>query len=206
MNLKTDISKGMIGNTADGDGWQSTIDATAGGAFNPDPTSYTYAKFGAQGLEKVMLSDQDSLDSVDWDIAFRRYVVRINSGYSGPSCVRGARLPGPPKYQDVTAVPANPPYKVDDYFTPPTDCTLIADGTGLPNSPATALSAYWTYPGCVAMTHNVFVVELASGKHVKLIVDDYYLPKIQDQCDTTGMVPMANTGSASFVIRWAFLP
>ncbi len=51
----------------------------------------------------------------------------------------------------------------------------------------------------------VFVVALASGKHVKLVIDDYYKPDVQEQCNTTGSVPMSGSGSANFVMRWAFL-
>src|SRR5262245_16087908 len=83
-NLQKDITKGLITDMADGTGWISAVDATAGGAFAPTPESYTYAKFTDQGLTKVMISDEMALDSVDWDIAFRRYVIRINSGNSGP--------------------------------------------------------------------------------------------------------------------------
>ena len=94
MNLQADPAPGLIANVADGEGWYSLVDATAGGAFNPNPHSFVYGKFTDTGLVKVDISDEASLDSMDWDIAFRRYVVRINSGNSGPSCVTAARLPG----------------------------------------------------------------------------------------------------------------
>jgi hypothetical protein len=204
MNLKKDVTPGKVGNMADGSGWISTVDATAGGAFASDPTSYTYAKFGADGLTKVALGDEAALDSMDWDIAFRRYVVRINSGNSGPSCVQAAHLPGKPKFEDVTTVDAGALFRSDEYFTQ--SCDLIPDGSGLMGSPATALSSYWTYPGCVQMTDNVFIVALADGQNLKLQVSDYYTPAVQDQCDTKGSVPMSNTGSANFIVRWAFLP
>jgi hypothetical protein len=202
MNLQKPPAAGAITSTADGAGWTSTIDATAGGAFASVPDSYTYGKFAANGLTKVAIGDEDALTSMDWDIAFRRYVVRINSGDSGPSCVQAAPVPGK-KYEEVTAVPDQPSYHPDDYFTD--SCDFIPDGSGLMNSPATALSGYWSYPGCVKMTDHVFVVELASGKHVKLIVDDYYTPAVQDQCNTQGSVPMSNSGSANFIVRWSFL-
>lgn len=204
MNLQPTPTKAKITSAADGAGWTSNIDATAGGAFTSTPDSYTYGKFTDTGLVKVDISDEDSLTSMKWDIAFRRYVVRINSGDSGPSCVQAARIPGMSKYEDVAAVPDNLAFRTDDYFTE--SCEIIPDGSGLPNSPATALSAYWTYPGCVKMSGFVFVVELADGRHVKLIVDDYYLPAVQQECDTTDMIPMSNTGSASFIVRWAYLP
>ncbi|APR78444.1 Hypothetical protein A7982_03791 [Minicystis rosea] len=204
MNFQSEPAPGLITNTADGAGFISNVDATAGGAFVSKPDSYTYGKFTAQGLEKVSISDEASLDSMDWDIAFRRYIVRVNSADSGPSCVQAGRMPGTPKYEEVTSVPEGHSYHPDDTFTD--SCELIPDGSGLDDSPATALSGYWTYPGCVQMTHRVFIIALADGRHVKFTVDDYYSPAVQQQCDETGAIPMSNTGSANFVVRWAFLP
>lgn len=203
MNLQPDPTPGLITNEPNAaGGWISHIDATAGGAFASTPDSYTYGKFTADGLVKVEISDEASLTSMDWDIGFRRYVARINSGDSGPSCVEAARVPNA-TYEDVTAVPDSVTYHADDYFTD--TCDFIPDGSGLENSPATALSAYWTYPGCVKMSDYVFVLLLADGHHVKLVVDSYYDPAVQDQCDTMGSVPMGDTGSANFIVRWAFL-
>ncbi|MDI1483324.1 HmuY family protein [Polyangium sp. y55x31] len=205
MNLQNDIAPGLITNEPDGEGFRSGIDATAGGAFVSDPDSYVYGKFTETGLQKVEISDEDSVTSMDWDIAFRRYVVRINSGNSGPSCVAATRVPGADvKYEDVMAAPENVPFRKDEYFSEA--CELIPDGSGLPGSPATALSGFWTYTSCVKMTGNVFAVRLADGRTVKLIVDTWYEPSVQEQCNTTDSIPMMNTGSANFRIRWAFLP
>ena len=203
MNLKVDPAPGVIDNQADGDGWLTQVDGTAGGAFNPDPDSYVYGRFAEGGLEKVEIGDEDSLDSMDWDIAFRRYVVRINSGNSGPSCVAAARTPNGTAFEDVSAIPEGLTYHTDDYFT--ASCELIPDGTGLESSPATALSSFWTYPGCVSMTGNVFLVALADGRQVKLQVTHYYEPTAQDACDTSGSVPEPS-GSANYRVRWAFMP
>lgn len=203
MNLQPDAAPGLISSMSGDTGWVTTIDATAGGAFASPPDSYVYAKFSQGGLVKVDISDEASLESMDWDIAFRRYIVRINSGDSGPSCVEAARVPGAVKFEDVTSVPDTLTYHPDDYFTD--SCDFIPDGSGLESSPATALSAYWTYPGCVKMTDYVFVIALADGHHVKLSIDSYYEPTVQEQCDTTDTIPMSNTGAANFVVRWAFL-
>jgi hypothetical protein len=203
MNLQPVPAPGLIDSQSVEGGWESHVDATAGGAFASTPDSYVYAKFGSGGLTKVDISDEASLESMDWDIAFRRYIVRINSGDSGPSCVEAARIPGDVKFEDVTAVPDTVTYHPDDYFTE--SCAFIPDGSGLENSPATALSAYWTYPGCVQMNDYLFVIALADGHHVKFIVDSYYEPTAQEQCDTTGAVPMGDTGSANFIVRWAYL-
>lgn len=201
MNLQTDIAPGKIDNTADGSGFITSIDARAGGFGAADPDSYVHARFTDAGLEKLDISDQDSLDSMDWDVAFRRFVIRVNSGDSGPSCVSVARVPGVVLFDDLTTAPGTLSFKADDYFTD--SCELIPDGSGL-GSPATALSSYWAYPGCVQMTNHLYVIELRDGRRVKLTVLSYYSEAAQAECDMTGSTSAA--GAAIFRVRWAFLP
>ncbi len=204
MDLKDTPAPGAITNEQDGAGWISHIDATAGGFGSSDPHSFVYGKFADNGLEKVVIGDEDSLDSMDWDVGFRRYVARLNSGNSGPSCVQGAVVPNAPAYDELTVVPAGLSFSTDTYFDQ--SCTLIDDGTGL-GSPNTVLSQYWTYSGCVAMTDNIFIVTLADGRMVKLLVTNYYdheLPS-QEQCDTNGAVTQQPSGSAVLRVRWAFV-
>ncbi|MBW2524190.1 MAG: hypothetical protein JRI23_08440 [Deltaproteobacteria bacterium] len=204
LNLQGESAPGLIANEADGSGWISAIDATAGGFGAPDPHSYVYGRFTDEGLEKVLISDTQSLTSMDWDIGFQRFIIRINSGNSGPSCVSRAQLAGPPEYDTVTEVPTGLTYSEDEYFTP--NCTMIEDGAGL-ESPATVLGGYWTYTDnhCLQMTENVYVLQLPSGRHIKLEVTHYYLADAQEDCNTTGSVDPATAGSANIRIRWAFL-
>jgi len=205
LDLQPVPAPGLITNEADGDGWASQIDATAGGFGADPPHSFVYGRFTDAGLEKVEIGDEAALESMGWDIAFRRYLVRINSGNSGPSCVTGTPIPGAVAYDDVTAVPENlPEMRKDEYFTP-TCNVMIEDGNGL-GSPATALWPYWGYETCVRMTDAVFIVQTQSGRRLKLTVTDYYTPEVQEQCDTTDMIPMSGSGAANFRVRWAFLP
>ncbi|WP_437722081.1 HmuY family protein [Sorangium sp. So ce861] len=204
MNLQSEVAPGELSNEQDGGGFRSLVDATAGGAFASEPHAYVYARFTDAGLEKVEISDEASLGSMDWDIAFRRYVVRINSGHSGPSCVTAARLPGMPDYDALAEAPADLRLRSDEYFTSDS-CELISDGSGL-DSPATALSGYWKYPGCVEMSGAVYVLQRADGRRLKLTVTHFYDEENQAQCQETGMVPMGDTGAANLQIRWAFLP
>lgn len=176
------------------------IDATAGG-MTPSQ-AYVYARFTETELEKVEISDEDALFSSDWDIAFRRFIIRLNSGVSGPSCVQAARTAPGTTFDTLTEVPTGVTYRTEEYFTAGS-CDLVPDGSGL-GSPATALSSFWTYPGCVSMTHNVYVVRLASERHVKLEVVSYYPPANQEMCDTSGTVPIPSGGGAVRV-RWSFL-
>lgn len=201
MNLKSDVAPGALETEPDGSGFRSFIDATAGGSSATE--SYVYGRFTDSGLVKVELSDEEALESMDWDIAFRRYVIRINSGHSGPSCVLGARVPGSSSYDDITAMPADLTLRSDSYFSE--ICDLIPDGTGLPGAPATVLSSYWSYRTCLKMTGNVFVLALADGRKVKLTVTHYYDPESQEECNADHPLPEGYE-AARIQIRYAYLP
>jgi len=68
------------------------IDATAGGANNPDPNDpakkYTY--FNLDTAQVVELSDADAAVNGAWHIAFKRTSIKLNGGVSGPGAVKGA--------------------------------------------------------------------------------------------------------------------
>jgi hypothetical protein len=194
-------ASGLITNSPGTDSFETTVDATAGGMTASE--SFVYARFTDRGLEKVPIGDEDAFVSLDWDIAFRRYVIRLNSGISGPGSVTGARTL-PQTSFDTLEVPPEPdsvPYRTEAYFTE--SCDYVNDGSGI-GSPGTALASFWMYKGCVQMTGNVFVLALHDKRHVKLEVLSYYTPEQQEKCDMTGMVPTpANAGNLR--IRWAFL-
>jgi hypothetical protein len=202
LMLGDTASGGAIANEAVGEGvFLSQVDATAGGFGGSG--SYTYARFTAEGLKAVELGDEQALESTDWDIAFRRYIIRLNSGVSGPSCVQGARTAASTEFATLDALPASLSFRAEQYFTGDT-CELVPDTSGI-GAPQTVLSSFWTYPGCVQMTGNVYVVRLASGQHVKLQVESYYSPDLQAMCDASGSVPMSNNGAGNYRVRWAAL-
>lgn len=191
-----------ITNTATTGGFISQIDATAGGAT---PTrSYVYIRFTEAGMERVDVGDEAAFESTAWDMAMRRFVVRLNSGVSGPSCVTARRAAPNLSFDEIDTVPTTPA-RVEEYMTPAPACALVSDGSGLPGSPGVALQSYWEYPGCVKMTGNVYVVSLADGRHVKLQVLSYYSPANQVLCDTESRVNMPS-GSGALRMKWAFLP
>jgi len=178
------------------------VDATAGGLMPTD--SYVYARFTPTGLMRVDVSDQDAFASTDWDVAFRRFIIRLNSGVSGPSCVLGARTAPGTTFDALTSVPSGLNYNSEVYMTPDPSCSIVPDGSGL-GSPSTVLSSFWTYPMCVSMSHNVYVIQLASGRHVKLEVMSYYDPvTIQMQCDTMHTISEPS-GSGNIRVHWSFL-
>ncbi len=183
------------------------LDTRAGGL---SPTkSYLYLSFTDVGLVRVDLSDEQALDSMEWDIAARRYDVRINAGVSGPSCTQAARLAPGATFESTTQVPEDTVWRTEAYLTEgePGDggvpaCDLLSHPSGLGIS--TAISSYWAYQSCVQMTGNIYVLHLRDGKYVKLQVLAYYSPENQEICDDTGSVP-SPTNAGNLRIRWAYV-
>jgi hypothetical protein len=201
LGLLTVVSTGEVREeTAPAGEFATYIDARAGGV---SPTqSYTYARFTPQGLSRVAVDDQAALARTDWDIAFRRYYIRVNSGTSGPSCVSVARTPAGTAFASVTAVDPAWEFATEAWYD--NACTFIPDESGL-SGPLMAMSTFWTYQACVKMTGDVFVIRLADGRHVKVEVTAYYEPAAQQQCNDSNTLP-SPSGSGQLRIRWAFLP
>ncbi len=191
------VSEGDVTNTADGAGWTSTIDATAGGIVDAPQNPWIYLRFSPEGLQKVEVDDLEALESTDWDIAAKRFGLRLNGGVSGPSTVSAADLEGS-SYEEITALPDGTMLTTETFYDE--SCTLLDDGSGQ-GSPSYRLTPWWTYPGCVATSAIPFVLELGDGNRVKLVVDSYYQSG-QDECNATGAMGM---GSANFSWRWTYL-
>jgi hypothetical protein len=201
LNLRTVVASGTITEEGSTPGDRTYVDARGGGVMTPQ--SYLYVRFGQAALEKVDLHDEQAVTSMDWDLAFRRFIIRLNSGVSGPSCVVLARTAPGTTFDGLTAVPANLSWRTEEYFTGPT-CEFVADPSGI-GGPNVALTSYWTYQSCVQMTGNVYVLHLRDGRYVKLEVLSYYDPMPQMVCNATGTVPQPS-GAGNMRIRWGFLP
>lgn len=192
------VSDGEVTTTEDNGDFVTLVDASAGGYSNASKNPWVYIKFTATGAEKVEIDDETALESMDWDMSLRRYILRLNGGDSGPSCV-GAAAFLEKSYDELSSVPEGLSYGLDDYYTD--DCTLVEDTSGLPGSPAVVLGPWWTYPGCVATTGVPFLIQLADGHILKLRVETYYKTD-QDICDTTGTVP---SDGGYITLRWRMM-
>ncbi len=193
-------SKGEIEPGEDGDDHLDAVDASAGGYSNASKNAYLYAKFTDAGLEKVELTDEEALESMDWDIAARRFIVRLNGGSSGPSCVGAAAVEGQ-TYAEAQEVPDGVEYQMDDFYDE--DCDIKEDNRGLPGNPDVALGAWWTYPDtCVATTDQAFFVQLADGRVVKLAIETYYAEDGQEECNADGST---SAEGGYLTVRWRFV-
>lgn len=184
--------------TTEGTDFVTAVDATAGGFGNEANNPWVYVKFTETGAQRVDLDDEAALESMDWDIAARRFILRLNGGSSGPSCV-GAAAFLEKSYEELTAVPDGIAFVQDDYYTD--DCTIVNDSSGLPGSPQVAMGPWWEYAGCLQTTGHPFLIQLADGKVIKLVVEQYYAQD-QDVCNSTGS---GGSDSGNLVWRWAFV-
>lgn len=158
------------------------IDATAGGSGEAAKNPYLYLDL--INNKKVQITDVQSQKSGDWDIAFKRFQIKINSGDSGPGGVTTLYEDGK-ELAEVKTAPVGR-YQADDYLDD--QCKVKLDRI---NGLGTAMSDWYDYPMMVVPWKRTYVLKRRDGKgHVKLQILSYY----------KGM-----TG-AMYVINWALLP
>ena len=88
LSLQDDaVSDGAVTTTTEGDDFVTAVDASAGGYNNATSNPWVYVRFEDTGAVKVEIDDETALESMDWDMSLRRFMVRLNGGDSGPSCV-----------------------------------------------------------------------------------------------------------------------
>jgi hypothetical protein len=132
-----------------------TIDAS-------NPTAFSYFTF-ADGGSIVSVSDPSS--STEWDMAFRRFTVKLNGGVSGPGAVSGVNLENNASL-DSAAVLALTPADAESAFAAVTEddiagTTFAEDG--LVADPSAWLS--FGQMGPVANPTEAWKVRLADGEH-----------------------------------------
>ena len=200
LSLQGDaVSDGSVDTQNEGDDFVTRVDASAGGYNNAANNPWVYIRFTDSGAEKVEIDDETALESMDWDMSLRRFIIRLNGGNSGPSCV-GAVTFLEQDYESLSSVPEGVQFAQDSYYT--SDCTLINDSSGLPGSPQVSLGSWWEYPGCVKTTNYPHIVQLADGRTIKLRIEQYY-GSGQDDCNSTNT---PGSDSAQIVLRWRFIP
>jgi hypothetical protein len=197
LSLQEKVSEGVVASTRDGDDWLTKLDASAGGTMNAAMNAWLYLRFTDDGLAKVEIDDIAALTSSDWDIAAKRYGIRVNSGSSGPSCVTVAAGTG--EYAALGAAPVDASFAAERYYTD--DCALVPDDHTL-GDPDYQMATWWAYEGCVKTTGSPFVLRLADERALKLVVEAYY-GEGQAACNESNAM---GTDSAQMTWRWRFLP
>ncbi len=135
--------------------WLSVVDGSS-------YTAFKYFSFGTK--DTVSITDDQALTDTSWDIAFRRTVVKTNSGISGIKNVRVANL-----------AMAHSPDSIN--FNGVTDTTGIRDRDWMSDSYAYAVGDWYTYDQMhhtINLTNYVYTLKDAEGKYVKFTVSGLY--------------------------------
>tara|TARA_B100000959_G_scaffold268241_1_gene312713 strand:- start:17 stop:748 length:732 start_codon:yes stop_codon:yes gene_type:complete len=180
-----------------------SIDASAGGIYGYPEQPWIYVNL-SRG-EIVYLSDYEALASTDWDIALRRYVIRLNGGVSGPGCAAIAALHGE-SFENISTTPDNLNWQTDTYIENwPTSCgSLETDiaGFGQPNAPMINIAWDFGQETCacsVCPTRTPTIVNTANGAQAKLEISGYY------EGQDANINACQNVPSANITLRWQML-
>jgi hypothetical protein len=169
------------------DNWETvTLDATA-------YESWVYFSFS----ENAEVAISDYRNSMDWDIGFHRYDVRLNCGTSGPG-QGGSQSMGVVDFESVTEAPESG-YSLNDSIG-----VILESGvweyTNVPGD--TVLSTWMNIdfsnpPPKYTLSNEIYVIRTADGRYARIWLKDYF-----DDKSSSGHVTMQYTyqedGSRSF--------
>lgn len=145
------------------------VDATAGGQNGAATHPWTFIALG-EGT-KADLNDVSSLQSLAWDLAFKRALIYTNGGEGGPG--KGASVFIDKDFGSVTSADLTGAEFVTEKFFDD-ECNPYVDITG---AASTSLSAWYAYDETthvVSPMAGTWLVRGATGKFFKLAFISYY--------------------------------
>ncbi|RYZ05253.1 MAG: hypothetical protein EOO73_20770 [Myxococcales bacterium] len=145
------------------------VDASAGGIDGQDEHAWVYVSL-ATG-EAVTLTDLAALESRAWDLAFKRFVVRTNSGDSGPGRGGAIRIGLDWEQVDASTV-GDKILPIEEWFDD--DCTLKVDENAELITTFTGWSEYDPVEHVLNAADVTYVVAGAEGALYKVAILDYY--------------------------------
>jgi hypothetical protein len=161
------------------------VDAVAGGSMKYSENPFVYIDLIER--KKVEITDVQADKSKAWDIALKRWQIKINSGDSGPGDVTVARVANK-GLSEVTEAPTGT-YDADIYFDK--KCMFQFDPIG---GIGTVLSDWYDYESGTSRLvpkKEVWVLKRRDGKgHIKVQLTSYY----------------KGTTSANYSLTWSYLP
>jgi hypothetical protein len=171
LSLVDEISTATVA-TLDDDGAERTlyIDASVGGLDGQDTHPWVYVALGTG--QAVAVTDLEALHSNAWDLAFKRSVVRTNSGDSGPGQGGAIRIALPWDEVDRTTL-GKKTLPAESWFD--ADCELTRDAS---MNLVTTFSGWSEYDEAnhvlSAAPDVVFITAAADATLYKVAILDYY--------------------------------
>jgi hypothetical protein len=140
------------------------VEAAAGGSQQSSGNPFIYVDLEAG--EKVELNDIEAHASTDWDLAFKRVVIRSNSADSGAGDVSIAKLTDT-TFADVTEAPSNDDAWEQD-VSYDEDCEPLLDPIGTLKTAVNHLNTFansqswYEYPGLNPAEGEIYVIDVPS--------------------------------------------
>jgi heme-binding HmuY-like protein len=145
------------------------VDAVAGGANAKDKNPWVYLALSSG--EAVALTDPQALESKAWDLAFKRNLIRTNSGDSGPG--RGGAIRIALGWDEVDrSTLGNRSLPIEEWFDD--QCTLELSDNGDVVTTFGAWDEYDEATHLLTPADVVYVTAGADGTLYKLAIVDYY--------------------------------
>lgn len=149
------------------------VDASGGGFQTAATSPYVYLDLDeGRGLP---LSDFDADESEQWDLAFKRFTIRTNSGDSGPGL--GSAAPYDVAFGSLSLSQIDESDLSTDEFIDDETCETVAGDQGV-GGVYTAFSGWYAYESgtmVLSPVPAVYVVRAADGvTHYELELLDYY--------------------------------
>ena len=170
LSLVDEVSTAAVKTLAEtGDERTLYVDASVGGIEGQDTHPWVYISL-ATG-QAVAVTDLEAFDSTAWDLAFKRSVVRTNSGDGGPGNGGAIRIALAWDKVD-SATLGNKPLPIEEWFD--ADCAIVKDAT---NNLVTTFSDWSEYDQAthvLAPADAVYITAGADGSLYKLAILDYY--------------------------------
>lgn len=174
LSLVDAVSTAQVSTLSESGGELSLyVDASVGGlgAAEKNPWVYLSLKTG----KAVALTDIEALDSTEWDLGFKRTMIRTNGGDSGPGSGGAIRI-GLAWDKVTRATLGNTKLPIEDWFDDM--CVIGADMKDATGNLLTTYSGWSEYDEAnhvvSAAPDVVFITAGGDGTLFKVQIEDYY--------------------------------
>lgn len=170
LSLVDEVSTAAVSTVSESGGERIVyVDATAGGIEGQDRHPWVYVSL--QTGEAVALTDLEALESKGWDLAFKRFLVRTNSGDSGPGEGGAIRIALDWDQVDGSTL-GSKSLPAEDWFD--ADCMLEVDVNNELITSFTGWSEYDESAHVLNAAKVTYIAAAADGTLYKVAILDYY--------------------------------
>jgi hypothetical protein len=145
------------------------VNATAGGANGAATNPWVFVSL--DNTAKVAVTDVTALESLGWDLAFKRAIIYTNDGDGGPG--KGGAMLLNADFANVSSADIAGVTFIDETFFD-SECRATVDITGQVYTSFADWYSYDTNTHVLTPGPGTWLVRGATGRYFKLQFEDYY--------------------------------